>query len=267
MQSIFHKMLNYGAFAVGVMAFSASLAYAAPIPADLAITGSTAFDHDYSAGGSGDFSLVSGGATTTSNYIGSTVTGSNPLTGPFTATGDGTGFDGAASTVDDEFAIGFDSELNVMNNHASRAFQVVFLLDWSNVVNATGEDAYADSEITLHDDSGEIFFSDFISDSLYGNEVGGIATGSFGGEIAGSGIERFAYLLNPGGEVNLYLSLTLEGGEYADGLAAADASAFLSVASVPVPAAAWLFGSALTGLVASKRRKALRGKVCAGTGN
>jgi hypothetical protein len=251
------KILKCSALAVGAITLNISLAHAAPIPVELAVSGSTTFDDGFSFGGSGDFSLVSGGALTTSVHVGSNVTiGSNPLAGSLTATGDGTGFNGAASATDDEFAIAFDSMLSVMNNHVSQVYEVVFRLDWSILVNATGGDAYADSEIILFDDFDEIFFSDFKSDTFFGNEVGGILTGGFGGLISDGGIENFTYFLNPGEQVNLSLSWVLEGGDFASGLAVADASAFLSVSSVPIPAAAWLFGSALFGLVAVKRRKA-----------
>jgi hypothetical protein len=230
------------AFFAGALALNLSVAHAVAFTSDISISGSTAFDDGFSFGStSGDFSVVSGGSTTTSTYAGSTATGDNPLAGTLTDLNDGFGFTGMASATDDEFAIGFDTTVNVQNNSLSDVYEVIFSFDYSNWVNSSGDDAFADSELTLDANGIEIAFSDLLSDSFYGNEVAGIATGDSGGALSDSNELFFNFILNPSDILDLDMIWTLEGGDFATGLAEADLSAFLSVVSVqaqgvPVPA-------------------------------
>lgn len=219
-----------------VLAFNLSVAHA------VVITATTTFDDGTDTGFSfgptdGSFSLTSGGTTTNSAYNDFTVTGDNPLAGSLTDYLDGAGFTGTASATDDEFAIGFDTVITVENDTLSTQ-TVVFRLDYSNMVNADGDDAFADSELTLSDDLvGEIFFSDLKSDSnlMNGDEVGGVLTGNFGESLDDSGFMFFSYVLNPSDQIELLMSWTLEGGDFASGLAEASLSANLTL--VPLPGA------------------------------
>ena len=234
-----------------VLAFNLSVAHA------VVITATTTFDDGTDTGFSfgpisGSFNLVSGGATTTSTYSDYNVTGANPLTGPLTVINDGSGFTGTASATDGEFAIGFDTDITVLNDTSSTQ-TVVFRLEYSNFVNADGGDAYADSELTLSEklvgdmDFTEVFFSDLISDTSFGDEVGGVLTGAFGEELNDSGNQLFSYMLNPSDEILLRMSWTLNGGDFAPGgiagLAEADLTANLTL--VPLPGSLLLMLSGL----------------------
>jgi len=108
------------------------------------------------------------------------------------------------------------------------------------MVNADGGDAYSDSELTLHHklpgdiDFSEIFFSQLISDTSFGDVVGGVP-GLFGESLTESGSQLFNYMLAPGEQVDLIMSWTLFGGVYHPdgGLAEANLTADLTL--VPLP--------------------------------
>lgn len=276
MFTVKHLISRIGlAFIAGALAFNLSIAHAIPFTSDLSITGDTTFDDGFSFGGSGDFDVVEGGVTTQSTYSDSTVTGSNPLLGTLTDINDGIGFTGVASAAGNdlgpgEFAIGFDTYLNLTNNSATDAYEVVFKLNFSNTVNADGADGVSDSELTLDADGSEIFFSDLISDTLNGDEDGGNLTGGFGDPLSDSGDAFFTFLLNPTDMLDLDMAWTLTGGDFAQGLAEADLSAFLSVYSVtlqggppvptPLPATFFLVGLGLILLPLQRRMRTLMGK-------
>ena len=251
------------AVAAAALMLNLSLAHAVPFNPNVVITGSNAFDDANSFNGTGGFSMVSGGVTTASTYDDtSAVTGDNPLAGALTDIGDGFGFTGNASVTDDEFLIGFDAEINVINN-SSIDQTVTFRLNFNNTVNADDPagydpnvpandvtDAYAHSNLFLFDDIniGDIFFSDLASDTLNGDENGGdlIDPDSFGATLTESGDLLFSYIMSPSDEVNLFMSWTLEGGDYAGGLAEGDLTAFLSVDRVvPIPGSLWLMLSGM----------------------
>ncbi len=265
--------------AAAALMLNLSLAHAVAFNPNVVITGSTDFDESFSLGASGDFKIVSGGVATTSTYDAASAVapiGGNPLAGTLTDIGDGFGFTGTASataTLDDIgdpndpfddvyieelFTIGFDTAINVINN-TSVMQTVVFRLSFSNMVNAddtadfdnTGiTDAYAHSNFFLFDDIsiGDIFFSDLSSDTLNGDENGGnlIDPATYGATLTESGDVLFSYMINPSDEVNLFMSWTLEGGDYVGGLAEADLNAFLSVDRVvPLPGSLWLMLSGM----------------------
>lgn len=234
------------AAAAAALALNLSAAHA------LVISATTTFDdvtvNDFSFGPTtGSFSLVSGGTSTTATFSGDTAT-TNPLSGPLTDAFDGSGFTGSASASNDSFAIGFDTVISVLNDTASTQ-TVVFRLDYSNMVNADGGDAYADSELTLDQklagetDFSEIYFSDLLSDTFFGDEVGGVATGQSGETLMDSGVELFTYMLNPSDQIELKMSWTLEGGDFLGGQAEANLSADLTI--VPLPGAFLLMLSGL----------------------
>ncbi|KXI29607.1 hypothetical protein [Paraglaciecola hydrolytica] len=240
---------------------------AAIIPVDINIQATNTFDEGYGDGvSSGDFSLITGGATITSTYAGATVTGTNPLTNNLVNTDDGIGFTGSALTTDDTFNVGFDSTIDVANNSVSDIYDIVFKLVFSNMVSANGIDAYADSEFTLFANGAELFFTDLVSDTVNGNEIDGVADGNFGGSLFAADTLFFNFALNPTDLLTLDLSWTLEGGDFDGGESAFDFSQFLSIESVtlrggqvppsvPAPGSLSLFVIALFGLVARNVRK------------
>lgn len=277
MQALSNKRLGrYGPAAIiaGLALLPISNTHAIPFTSDISIMGETDFDEGFALGTtSGTFDLTSGTSTTTSTYSGATVTGADPLAGSLTDIGDGFGFDGIARVTDDEFKIGFDTSLDVSNNSATDSYEVVFGLDFDNMVNADGSDAFADSELTLDIDFIEAFFSDLLSDTMFGDEVGGDPTdpATFGASLMDSAIGRlFTLTLNPGDTIDMLLSWTLKGEDFDGGLAEADLSAFLYVDSVsnitspppppppsgvPEAGTLFLFSAGLIGLLAQRRRR------------
>lgn len=261
------KMLKVTALATLCSLCFLSSVQAAVIPVDINIQATNTFDVGYGAGvSSGDFSLTSGGTTATSTYASATVTGTNPLTNSLVNTNDGIGFTGSALTTDDVFNVGFDSLVSVTNNAVSDIYDIVFKLVFSNMVNASGTDAYADSEFTLFANGSEIFFTDLLSDSVNGNTVGGVTNGNFGGSESETDTLYFNFALNPSDLLTLDLSWTLEGGDFDGGESAFEFSQFLSIESVtlrggqvppsvPAPGSLSLFVIALVGLVARNARK------------
>lgn len=245
---------------------------AAFIPSDISISAETTFDAGNSFGaGVGEFSLISGATTITNTYSGGTAVGSNPLSGALLNTGEGIGFTGDVSVVDEEFLIGFDSLISLENTSASVIYDIIFKLVFSNSVSASGLDAYADSEFVVFLGDPQEFFSDITSDTAFGNEVAGVRVDPRvnGGTLTESSTVFFNYVLNPSDNFDLSLFWTLYGGDFASGSSQASFSQFLSVESViarsvppvpsvPAPNGLSIFILALAGLVArrfSKSRK------------
>lgn len=196
------------------------MGFIATAHAGLIITSNTEFDDAFSFGlTTGSFSDTSAGVTQTSTFSDFTAT-INPLMGTWSMAGDGVVFDAMTDgdITDDAFAIGIDSSVQLFNSHATDIFQVVFQFMFNNQVEATGGDAFSDSEFTIFEDGSEIFFTDLISDSLNGNNDGS----GFGGVLSDSGSMEFMFTLNPGDTINLALSLTIEGEDLAGGFVNAD---------------------------------------------
>lgn len=214
--------------------FSFSSAYAGLIPSDISIVdASVTFDVDSFGDTSGDFDLVSAGVATTSDFAGDTVTtGDNPIMGNLTHTGDGVGFSGDVSISDDEYTIGFDSLLSVENLSAVDMYEIVFKLTFRNLVNASGLDSFADSEFTFFANGDEVFFSDLLSDSFYGNEIAGDSVPGFGGELSESDTLYFSFMLDPTEFLDIELSWTLSGGDFDSGNSQASFSQFLAIDSI-----------------------------------
>jgi len=281
MQALSNKRLGrYGPAAIiaGLALLPITNSHATPFTSDIIITGSTDFAEGFALGTtSGAFDLTSGTSTTISTYSGANVTGADPLAGSLTDIRDGFGFNGTASATDDDFGIGFDSSLGVINNSVTDSYDVVFGLNFSNSVNADGDDAYAFSELILDIDLAEAFFSHLESDTLplldggFGDFKNGISLGTFGTDLLDTATGLlFTLTLNPGDTIDMLLSWTLEGGDFAGGLAEADLSAFLYVDSVsnitspppppppsgvPEAGTLFLFSVGLLGLLAQRRRR------------
>ncbi|WP_114326417.1 PEP-CTERM sorting domain-containing protein [Candidatus Colwellia aromaticivorans] len=269
------KIIKSLLFAATYSICSISSAYAGAIASDINIVdASIAFDADavlddsFSYGPTtGDFSVIEGGSATTSEYAGNLVTsGVNPLDGTYAVpnvSGDGVGFSGAVNTQDDDFSIGFDSFLSVENSSLIDVYKVIFKLTYSNLVNATGADSFADSEFILFAGGIEIFFTDLLSDTLFGDEIGGVLTGNSGEELSESNTLSFDFMINPGETLDFELTWTLEGGNFETGSSIADFSQFLSIEDtilqspppqdVPEPASLLLFAIGMFGLLRKNR--------------
>lgn len=239
---------------------------AASFDSNISITGGTSFDNRFSSGNTtGDMSKIEGGVSTSTLLAGSVATGSDPLNGSLTDIGDGFSFEGSGSetTTGNEFSLGIDNTITISNTSAASVYQVVLELLFSNTVAASGDDSYADSEFSLKQDSLEIFFTDLVSDTLYGNQIGGSPTGDFGGQLSESGAFLITLLLNPSDSTLLESSWTVEGGTYVDGGSASFDGAFgFSVksvteqsASVPAPETLALLSIGLLGLGLSRPKQ------------
>jgi hypothetical protein len=265
-------LLGAGIFIVGLVMMQAS---ASASILDIDATGDISLDTGFTFGPvNGGFSVIGGATPSNSTYVGNVVTGVNPGAADFNAVGDGFSLSGNASATDEEFAAAIDFNLDLTNTHATEAYEVKIRVNLiNNSVNADGTDAYAKSEFTINDSSGEIFFSDLLSDSLFGDEAGGTltgpygATGTLGDPQSESGILDFTYILNAGDTENLTGAWVLEGGDFATGLAEAEFNATVTIldvsrvagpgpnpSPVPEPGTLLLFGAGLLSLCRFKRK-------------
>ena len=229
---------NCIALAVGLLALAGAIAEAAPIDPNISITGSA----DLDTGNTGSFDqadiggtmfIVSGGTTTTSTYsdTGSgspTVVGSDPLSGTLTDTGDGFGATGSATATgnaadDGEFFAGLDIVMTIANTHATDIFQVTIVTTFTNEVDSSGADAYVDSEFTLDrrllpapPPGTEEFFTQLVTDTVNGNEVGGNPVSGLGGPLTDSGTDTLVLTLNPGDTYVIEGDWTMDGGAFWD---------------------------------------------------
>ena len=256
----------------------ANIGHAITFSSDISITGSVEFDTAFSTlTGStiqgGTQGSIIGGVTTTTTITGTSVSGSNPLGGSLTDIGDGIfstfnmlGING------DEGDLFNDFSLNLTNNSATDQYRVSFELDFLNFADADGTDAFVDSQFSLFNGGTEIFFTDFISDTFFGDhENSGLDRGTFGATLSDSGVRFFDFLLDPLASINLTAKNELKGGGFTfDALFNGSLESSLTVsgvenltippeppeppAAVPVPAAAWLFGSVLLAGLGFRRR-------------
>ena len=243
-------------------------ALAAPVPLALSITGRVALDDVNSAaalGGAaqaGTLRHLSAGAPTTSSFTGDPA-GLLPssLSGALTATGDGIGvrFAMAGTSAGDENSIGLfaDYTLFLSNSSAVETFTVVFRALISNLVAASGADAFAFADISVIDASlTEVLFSDHGVDTLNpGNNFN-----------LDSASDIFSVVLTPGASTTFTALQKQRGGVYATGHFSASLDAFLSIDSisssggggnpVPLPGSMALVVLALGGLALARRRTA-----------
>jgi hypothetical protein len=207
--------------------------------------------------------MTSGGLSTGSTFNGTTVSGTNPISGMLTDPGDGFGISADVDALtDSEFAIGIDIVIDITNYSAAIPYELTFDVNYANKVNSAGLDALAESELTIDDPSGEVFFTQVVSDTLLGNEIGGVETGGFGGIVEDNGTSSFKIIVDPLATLTIESYLTQYGGAFdIDSAAAINFSSFISVqdvAAVPIPGTLLLFCSGLAGLAAIRRQRKLR---------
>lgn len=240
-----------------------NVAQASVIFSDLIIDAETVSDMLPGDVSSGDFSLIQGGVTFTSTYSDGVVApgDDNPLGGSLSDTGDGIGFTGSATSDGEYFFAGFDGFMTIENDSAL-VYDIVLKLIFGNSVTANG-DAFADSEFYIEANGSEVFFSDLLVDTVFGNEIAGVATDpeTFGGTLDESGTVLLPFVLNPTEILDLVLFWTAEGQDYGVDGAAFSFSQFLSIDSavartaqpptdVPAPSIVLLFLLTFAGFVA-----------------
>ena len=271
---------------VGLLHVSAALAL--PIASDLTVTGTLTFDvsfadpasavsSPYAISGTGAQSgamvVTAGGAAGTSTYSGFAVTGSNPRAATLTDLNAGIAISGASASATDSgtFAVGIGSptvptwmSLMVHNNSGTVGYHLTFAFGIDNTVNSSGSNAFAHSQFSLSDNSGEFEFSDLTSDTVNGNVNNGVP-GGVGGLVSDSQSGTFFYDVLPGGDLNLHAFWTLEGGSFAAGGSAGssfgafvnltDASPLGPPNGVPLPGTLALVGIGLAGLAREKYKR------------
>ena len=141
------------------------------------------------------------------------------------------------------------------------------MLLFDNLTSASGGDAFADSKILLFDaDNSELFFSDLITDTWFGDQNNGALTNTFGVTQTDSGSFAFDILLSAGAVDNFKGEVHLVGGEFSgQGAFGINSSASLSLVAarpqdtpppqIPLPASGWLFGLGLFFVVQRQLRK------------
>ena len=249
-----------------VWLLSAGGAMAAPVPLALTITGTVALDSLNSAAAlsgasqAGTLWHYNAGVPTSSSFTGNPA-GLLPssLSGALTATGDGIGvnFSMAGATIGAENSIGLfaDYTLSLSNSSAVETFTIVFRALISNVVGASGADAFAFSDLSVLDASStEVLFSDHRIDTV--DAVNNLNLDSAS--------NSFSVVLSPGASTTFTALQKQRGGVYADGQFSANLDAFLSVDSVsssgagnavPLPGSLALVVLALGALALARRRK------------
>ena len=224
-------------------------AVAVPFTTDLSVTGTLTFDTAFADPGSGapspyaisgtgaqsgTMAVTAGGAAATTTYSGFSVSGSNPRTAALTDLGDRIAISSASASSTDSgtFAVGVGSPtvptqmaLKVHNNSATVGYHMSFTFGIDNQVGSNGPDAFAHSQFSLSDNSGEFKFSDLTSDTVNGN-VKNTVSGGTGGPVTDSQSGTFSYDVLAGGDLNLHGFWTLEGGSFASG---GTASSFFDV--------------------------------------
>lgn len=280
--------IGLGLLISGFFLLAAATIAAAPLPADLKIFTSLStdpnagdylsFDEANSSPATGNAthtgSLVQtiGGASTTTTINDTTITsGSNPLSGTLTDIGDGweihsniigsfTDITGAATNT----ANIYDLFFSLQNLSATDSITVTISLDFDNHVNASGSDAFAASEIQLFDGSGaELFFSDLLSDTIFGNQSNGIDTGTFGGPLNDSELHQLVLILSPGDLLDFHILHFIAGGAFgADSSYSASLGAVVSFDAaihtnppnpIPEPGIFALIGIGLLGILFGRR--------------
>lgn len=280
--------IGLGLLTSGFFLLAAATIAAAPLPADLRIFTSLStdpnagdylsFDAANSSPATGNTthtgSLVQtiGGTSTATTINDTTITsGSNPLGGTLTDIGDGweihSNINGNFLNITDTDATNkafYDLFFSLQNLSATDSITVTISLDFDNHVDTSGSDTFAASEIQLFDGSGaELFFSDLLSDTIFGNQSNGVDTGTFGGPLNDSELHQFVQILNPGDLLSFHILHYIEGGAFvADSSYSASLDAIVSFDAaihtnppnpIPEPGIFALIGIGLLGILFGRR--------------
>ena len=265
-----HLHLSRNLLLAALWLLSSGGALAAPVPLALSITGTVALDSLNSAaalGGAsqgGTLTHLSAGAPTSSSFTGN-PSGLAPssLSGALTATGDGIGvrfaMAGASIGAKNDIGLFADYTLFLSNSSAVETFTIIFRALISNVVGASGTDAFAFSDLSVLDASlAEVLFSDHRVDTF-----------NPGNNLNADSANSFSVVLAPGASTTFTALQKQRGGVYAAGHFSASLDAFLSIDSVsssgvgnavPLPGSLALVVLGLAGLAglapASRRTRA-----------
>ncbi len=216
-------------------------AAAVPFSSEIVVDAMTAFDEPSAEVDNALIqstkSITSGGATTTATISNGIVnSGPNPIAAAFLNIGDNLSITPDADVDADPTGAavewdnyGFDFAIEVTNTSATNTFRVVLTVDFNNIADADGpvpaidDGAFSESEFSVSQAGvGELLFTDLVSDTLLGDEIGGVDQGMFGEEQAESDSEELVFILAPGAMVELFGNYDTQGGAFD-----LDTSAFL----------------------------------------
>lgn len=222
--------------AVACAATVSSFVFAAPVPADLSLSGQVAMDVVFSldptgtATQAGTLSAIAGGNSTAIAFTDtpSSLTPSS-LSGGLLSTGNGFGARfsmsgssiGPSAQTDGLFA---DFSFSLSNLSATLTYTLIFHASVTNSVSASGQDAFAFSDISIMDSlQNELFFSDFRADTVN-------AGSNF---LLNSASNTFSVTLLPGQNTSFSALQRQRGGAFASGSAySASLDTFISLQEI-----------------------------------
>ena len=237
---MFRLPLLAGALAV----LSSTSAFAIPIDSDLTIAGSVEFSTSDSATVNNATGTIYT-PSSSSSISGASISGTNPQELTLTETGQGLGHtlsmsgDGrVTNSINDDLFIDY---LFSISNNSADTFELTFAIDFANTVDSNGADAFSDSEFVIQDESlNELFFTDLISDTAFGDSIDGNETGSFGNLQSASGTDYFTLTLAGNSALSFSGMLSASGAVFDSGDYALSMDSFVYLSDVknttsPVP--------------------------------